>query len=295
MLPVLVLAATLASADDLPLLPLGSVHRPAPVDDDDVDKLRGCTIKPLPPLKDRLPFGPGELLSYDIAYLGIRTGKVNVKVGERTVVDGVGTYPLQAEAKSDSFLEVLGHFDARMVSFFDPATLLPIRMANHVVAHQPFVEQPVDSREDGAFAKGGVNARLQRTSKDGAIDKKSHLASNADVVDILSVVYYLRAHELAEGAPFCFELYHRRRLWHIEGTVGGVDVAHAPLGDKRARRLDATLTRVGGKDPPAPRPITAWLGDDADRFPLLVSTPDKLGAIEIRMLSFTRGRRLVAR
>ena len=290
-----VAASSSARAEDLPLLPLGSVARPVPLDDDDTAKMRGCTDKPLPLLKDRLPFGPGELLSFDVALLGIRTGKVNLRVGERTVSDGVTAYALQAEARSDTFLEVLGDFDARVVSFFDPTTLLPVRMVNHVVAHQPFVTVPIDSREESAFAKGNINARVARTSKDGTVDKRAHLQSNADVVDLLSVVYYLRSRELVEGAAVCFELYHRRRLWHVEGTVGAIEVVNPPYGSKRGRRLDAIITRVGGKDPPPPRPVTAWIGDDADRLPLLVSTPDKLGNVEVRLLSLTRGRRLVAK
>ncbi|HEY4219778.1 MAG TPA: DUF3108 domain-containing protein, partial [Myxococcota bacterium] len=176
-------------ADDLPLLPLGSVHPPAPVEDEAALPGR-CEGKPLQKLVDRLPFGPGEQLQLDIALLGIRTGKVNVRVGERTVMDGASTFPLQAEAKSDEFLDVLGNFDARMVSFFDPAAMVPVRMVNHVVAHQPFVAVPVDSKEDGAFAKGGLNARLRRSSVDGSSDKQAHYASNADLVDILSVVFY---------------------------------------------------------------------------------------------------------
>jgi hypothetical protein len=166
-------------------------------------------------------------------------------------------------------------------------------MVNHVVAHQPFVTVPVDSKEDGAFAKGGLNARLRRSAADGTSDKKAHYASNADLVDILSVVFYLRSHELREGDPFCFEVYHRRKLWHVEGTVGGVEIVRPPLGARAGRRLDAIVTHVGGKEPP--RPVTAYLGDDADRFPLLVSTPGKLGDIEVRLLGFKRGRRLVAR
>ncbi len=289
-------AGTARADDGPPLLPLASVQRPPPLDDDDPPPhYRGCADKPLPVLRDRLPFGPGELLSYDVAVLGIRTGKVNIKMGERAVIDGVATFPLQAQAKTDGFLEVLGNFDARMVSFFDPSTLTPVRMVNRTVTRKPFVAVPVVSREDGAFAKGVLNARLRRTSDKGDYDRKSHITTAADVVDLLSVVYYLRARVLPEGAPFCFELYHRRRLWHVEGKVGGIEVVRPPLGARRARRLDAVVTRVGGKHRPPPRPVTAWITDDADRVPVLVSTPDKLGHIEVRMLHYERGHRLVAR
>lgn len=295
-----------AQADDSSLVPLGSLHRPIPVEvepGEDAPRLRGCPGKAPPALRDHLPFGPGEQLSYDVALLGVRTGKVNLRVGERAWVDGIATYPLHAQAKSDGFLEVLGNFDARMVSFFDPRSLMPVRMVNRVVVQQPFKDAPYVSREDGAFnaahvtdgnAVGGiVNARLRRTGPDSGIDKTARLRSSADVVDLLSVIYYLRARELTASTPVCFELYHRRRLWHVEGVVKPAELKSAPIGSRRAVRLEAVVTRVGGLDPPPPRPVTAWITDDADRLPLLVSTPDKLGNIEVRLLSHTRGRRLV--
>lgn len=306
-LATVVLAAPVwATQDESPLVPLGSLYRPIPVEvepGEDAPRLRGCPGKPPPPLKDHLPFGPGEQLSYDVALLGVRTGKVNLRVGERATVDGIATYPLHAQAKSDGFLEVLGNFDARMVSFFDPRALLPVRMVNRVVVQQPFKPAPVISREDGAFAPahvtqgnpvgGIVNARLRRSGPDMNIDKNAKLRSSADVVDLLSVIYYLRSRELTTSTPVCFELYHRRRLWRVEGTVKPAEMKSAPIGSRRALRLEAVVTRVGGRDPPPPRPVTAWITDDADRLPLLVSTPDKMGNVEVRLLSHTRGRRLV--
>jgi hypothetical protein len=306
------LVAGAARADEVPLLlPLPGLERPTPIELDEGEappRLRGCASKPLAALGDALPFGPGEILSYDVALLGIRTGKVNLKVGDRMTIDGVATYPLQAQAKSDGFLEMLGNFDARMVSFFDPATLLPVRMVNRTVTRKPFADTPVVSREDGAFAPatvspagpvgGDVNARLKRTGgAEGPLDKRARLKSSADVVDLLSVVYYLRARALPAAAPICFELYHRRRLWRVEGTVGPTELVRPPIGARRARRIDATVRRIGGSNPNSPpRKVTVWLSEDPDRVPVLVATPaERGGTLEVRLLSLQRGRRLVGR
>lgn len=287
-------------------MPLASLLRPIPleVEAGDEPRLRGCANKGALALHDRLPFGPGETLSYDVALLGIRTGKVNLRIGDRAVIDGVTTYPLHAQAKSDGgLLEILGNFDARMVSFMDARALLPVRMVNRVVVRQPFQAVPHISREDGAFAAamltagaasgGTVSARLRRTGPDGDFDKAARLKTSADVVDLLSMVYYLRSRELVAHQPVCFELYHRRRLWHVEGEVQPAEVVRGPFGTRRALRLDSMITRVGGADLPPPRKVTVWISDDADRVPVLVSTPDKLGDIEVRLLAYQPGRRLL--
>lgn len=308
MTPVLVLVSLLAPAtDELGLLPLASVHRPVPVEldgDERAPPLRGCPGPLLPAVHERLPFGPGEQIAYDITFLGVRTGRAHLKVGERTPMDGVATYPVQGQLKTDGFLSVLGDVDARMVSFFDPRTLTPVRMVNRVEVREAFSSVPTVSREDGAFAaalrtpegfRGGeVNTRLRRSGPKGDFDRAGRFTSASEVVDLLSVVYYLRAHELPEGAPFCFELYHRRRLWRVSGVVRGVEVVAAPAGSRSARRLDAMLTRAG-RDAPPPRPVTTWISMDAERVPWLVRTPEGIGQIEARLRSVTRGRRLVER
>ncbi|MCC7072516.1 MAG: DUF3108 domain-containing protein [Deltaproteobacteria bacterium] len=308
MTPVLVLVSLLApTTDELGLLPLASVHRPVPVEldgDERAPALRGCPGPLLSPLRERLPFGPGEQIAYDITYLGVRTGRAHLKVGERAVMDGVATYPVQGQLKTDGFLSVLGDVDARMVSFFDPRTLTPVRMVNRVEVREAFSSAPTISREDGAFAaalrtpegpKGGeVNTRLRRSGPKGDYDRSGRFSTASEVVDLVSVIYYLRAHELPADAPFCFELYHRRRLWRVSGVVRGVEVVTAPAGSRRARRLDATLARAG-KDAPAPRPVIAWISLDDERVPWLVRTPEGFGQIEARLRSLTHGRRLVER
>ena len=305
-LPVIALWLLAApAADELGLLPLASLHRPVPFEVEAggaAPPLRGCPGPALPALRERLPFGPGERIAYDITWLGVRTGRAHLRVGERTQMDGIATYPLQGQLKTDGFLSVLGDVDARMVSFFDPRELRPVRMVNRVEVREPFARAPTVSLEDGAFAaaqltpdgpRGSeVNARLRRSGEHGDIDHKGRFRSGADVVDVLSIIYYLRAHELPAEAPFCFELYHRRRLWRVTGTVRGVELVSAPAGARRARRLDAVLTRVG-KNAPPPRPVTAWISADADRVPWLVRTPEGMGNIEARLRSMSPGRRLV--
>ncbi|OGQ22714.1 MAG: hypothetical protein A2138_16440 [Deltaproteobacteria bacterium RBG_16_71_12] len=293
------------AADELGLLPLASVHRPVPVEveaGDVAPKLRGCPGPLLPAMRERLPFGPGEQIAYDITFLGVRTGRAHLKVGERALMDGVPTYPLHGQLKTDGFLSAFGDLDARMVSFFDPRTLAPVRMVNRVEVREPFAAAPTISHEDGAFAaaqltpkgpRGGeINTRLRRFGPKGEYDRRGRFTSGAEVVDLVSVIYYLRAHQLPAGAAFCFELYHRRRLWRVSGTVGGVEVVSAPAGSRRARRLDAVLARAGKHAPP-PRPVTAWISVDADHVPWLVRTPEGIGQIEARMRAITPGRRLV--
>lgn len=280
-----------------PLTPLLELQRPTPRTSEAGQEphLRGCAQPPLEP-RAVLPFGPGELLSYEVAVLGVPTAKVHLKVGDPIVVDGLDTLPLQAQARGETFLGLFGEIDARMVSFFEPRGRLPIRMVNRTSARRAFQAESATSREDSAFApaslgptgpRGGeVNARLHREGPGGPSLLGAQLKSGADIVDLLSLFYYLRARDLREGDALCMDLYHRRRLWRVEGKVTGAEVVRVPAGARRARRLDVRILRG---ESVAPRPLSIWLSEDEHHVPVRVASPEQLGEVELRLVSHKAG------
>ncbi|MDP2345276.1 MAG: DUF3108 domain-containing protein [Deltaproteobacteria bacterium] len=256
-----------------------------------------CHDGGLPMLVERPTFGPGEALGFEMRVLGIRAGGLSLRIGEQTRVDDVAVFPVVARARTDRFLQALGDVDASMVSFIDPRSMRPVRMANHAVTRGPFEGGPSTVREDAAFAAGlltpagpsggRVAAKFDLFANGKAVNKSGQSTSRADVVDILSIVYWLRSRQLEPGKRFCFEMFHRRRLWRLEGKVGVVKDTVSPFATRKARRLDLSVLRAEGKDP---RPLTVWVSDDADRLPLLVSTSDN---IDVRLTTFARGRAVV--
>lgn len=288
--------------DDMTPLNLSPVPlaRPSPkVVDAEPRPLAGaCNDEGLPMLRERLPFGPGEQLTFDIAMVGVRAGRVSLRVDDRSRVDGIDVYPVQARARTDRFLAAFGQIDASMVSFLDPATAQPSRMANRTVTRELFDRAPSTTREDAVFApayaspsgpRGGkVVTKLEHYADGKTLKRSNKASSRADVVDILSIVYWLRSRELVQGDRFCFEMFHRRRMWRVEGTVGGVAETASPFATRKARRLDLAVQRNRPGQPS--RALTVWVSDDADRLPLLLSTPDR---IEVKLTGFKAGRALV--
>lgn len=293
----LVGAGALASPEDDALLPVPGLLRPkprepAPDGEPGSSAVRGvCEHKPLPAVRDRLPFGPGEAMQWDVTLLGMRTGRVNVRLGERTQIDGELVYPSYASARTEGFLSVLGELDGRMVSWLDPTTQRPVRMVNRFLTAS-LLSEPTDAREDAAFAVDAqVAGRLVYRTKEKEIARQSKLVGSTDLLDVLSVLYYMRSRTLNAGDPFCFEIYHRRRLWRVTGIVGESKLISAPYMTRRARLLKGELRLVGGGKQ-NPREVRAWVSEDDDRLPLLVETPDKLGTLQVKLRDWTPGRRL---
>lgn len=277
---------------DAPLWPLIELARPEPPGAAPARVIGGCPVPPAAALPGpALPFGPGEVLTYDISLLGIRTGRAALRFSELGELDQVPVYALYADARTEGFFSVLGSLDGRMVSFLDPSAFTPVRMANRFFIAR-LGEHDVVAREDAAFAGRAVRGRLSYRHGDGRRDTHpARLRGSSDLVDVLSVVYYMRTRALPEGARFCFELYHRRRLWRVEGAAGPLEVATSPYGARRARRIEGRLSLVGSDA--RPRAVTTWISEDRDRLPLAVETPDLVGTLRVGLTHFTPGKRLV--
>lgn len=280
------------STEDDRLLPVPGLLRPGKSQLTERPDPSRCAARSLPPLADQLPFGPGEQLSFRVSLLGFKTGTVALRIGERRGMDGVVVYPLHAQVQTEGILSVLGTMKGRMVSWLDPNTLQPVRMVNRFTFRTPFRRAERLVREDAAFGPGGnVVGRLLSKKGDDAHTYAARARATADLLDVVSVIYYARARDYTEGTPFCFEIFHRRRLWRVQGTVGPSEVISPPFGARRARRIDAQLRRVGLTST-EPREVTAWVSEDDDRLPLRVQTPDYAGTLEVSLVTFVPGRRL---
>jgi hypothetical protein len=289
---LLALAMMAAEPPEPPLLPIPSVLRPRRKAEEPGPRtaVGACKDGALPVKAGSLPFGPGEKLSFDVTLLGIRTGKIHLEVDPRERRDGTWAYPLRATAKTESLFSVLGSLDGKMISWLDVGDLKPARMVNHFVVER-FAKPKVIAREDAAFAGDGqVAARLAYTREGTTKVAPAKLQSRAELLDVLSVVYAMRARAYVPGERYCFEVYHRRRLWRVEGEVGAVELARSPYTTRRAWKVAGKLRQVGS--PAKARPVTTWVSADDDRLPLRVKTPDVIGDLEVQLTRFRPGRRL---
>jgi len=297
----LVVGAVLAGAagalddepEDAPLLPIPGLLRPKERPSDRPAAKNACT-DPAPTRRaDALPFAPGENLQFDVHVLGLRTGRILLRMSGPTRVDDVEVLPVTAYAKTDTAFSLFGDLEGRMLSYLDPKDALPVRMVNHVQTKQMW-KDPAISREDAAFSDDGqVSSRVTywRDGKERSWPGKS--AASSDLADVLSVVYYARTRELTVGAPFCFQVYHRRRIWQVEGKVAARERVSAPNGKRDALRVDVVARKLGGKKSSgATHTLTVHLSDDAERLPLLVRTRDGLTDIAVALSAHVKGRAL---
>jgi hypothetical protein len=224
----------------------------------------------LPPLREGPPpFRTGEQLGYDIDVMGV------VKAGTATLAVeppmSRGTLvPLRARVRNTSVFAKVRRVKAVALSWVDRATLRPQRYRDE--AEEDGVRKVTDSRLDRA---GPVSMTWQLGDKKGV----TQFERRADVLDLLSSVYYLRAARLAPGTTMCFDLVANRRFWRFRGTVAArPEKVESAAGAFETLRIDAVLTRA---DAPTakPREVHFWFSTDERRLPVAAVSEIDLGPV----------------
>jgi hypothetical protein len=215
----------------------------------------------LPPLRDGPPpWRPGEELAWDVDVMGIvKAGTLSVSV-EPPMFRGA-VIPLRARLRNTSVFAKVRRVRAVAHAWVDARTLRPQRYRDD--AEEDGVRRTTDVRLDAPGPK--VVVTWTHGDERGARE----FERKGEVLDLLSAVYYLRAAQLAPGAPICFDLVANRRYWRFEGTLApGTERVETPAGTFEALRLDATLTRLptAGDAQVRTRPLHLWFSDDARRL-----------------------------
>jgi Protein of unknown function (DUF3108) len=236
----------------------------------------GCGLPPLregPP-----PFQPGEQLTFDVDVMGV------VKAGTATLaveapMSRGALLPLRARMKNSSVFAKVRRLKAVALSWVDRATLRPQRYRDE--AEEDGVHKITDSRLD---RPGPVPMSWQYGDKKGV----ATFERQAEVLDLLSSVYYLRAARLEPGTTMCFDLVANRRYWRFRGTVAPQpERVESAAGTFDTLRVDAVLTRA---DAPAAkgREVHFWFSTDARRLPVAAVSEIDLGPVRA-MLSRVSG------
>ncbi len=273
-----------AQASSAPMRP---IKRPAGVSANAAQ----CQAVALPQRQDKLPFGPGEALSYVAVVNGVQAGKANLKMEERTNKDGRVVYPAVVVAESNPVVKLWAQMSAELITVLDPDRTVPLSMRSITKSDKHVYEE--DIHFDLSSKK--VNARTTLNGK--SMDQQ--LQADVDALDALSLLYYARSRAVDVGQAFCLDLYQSRLLWRIQGVVERKETLETDAGPFETIKATGTaVAQLGAlRAQPAilkePRPFEVWMTADEDRIPVLLKAPTPLGDVTVKLVRFEQGRRLV--
>jgi hypothetical protein len=230
-------------------------------------------------------FGDGEQLTYNVSYRAALVPNINVmKVTLRTVSEdfgGIPHYHIVGNGRTGGFVKGFFNLNDTYHSWLDSTTLLPSRMT-------------ADVQEDKYRFRATYNydwqaMRVNTVTRNAKWDADQHytmpLTENSG--DALSLLYRLRninVDTLKEDTRYPLDLVLDNTMKTIYYTyLGREDIKIRKVGTFRAIKIRCTMATSDGATYSDGMELTAWVSDDANRIPLLIESPIRIGSVRITL------------
>ena len=227
----------------------------------------------------RVPFRPGERLTFDVSYSNyVSAGTVTMQVQAKRPSYNSVAYYVVAEARPTPLMSKIYTLYYKADVLMDVYTLLPQRAgvySEEGQRHQMKVTTFNDTARKATFenvtAKGG----------------KREFAIPALTQDALSAVYVMRALPLKVGAKETIPVATGGRSYRAQISVVGTEAVKTPAGPYQAFRLRTML--YGDDGQPNGRPIHLWISDTPSRVPVQVQSELAVGAFHLTLREASLG------
>ena len=218
----------------------------------------------------RLPVFP-ELLTLDVTWGFLSVGEATLGVDKIVMFNGRPAYHIVSEARSNSFCDTFYEVRDLNESWLDARTLTSLGYSKKLREGHYFRDVWVlYDRDAGTFVQ-------RQTKKDGSFEVKTGTIP-AQVQDILSSVYFLRAHELPDGGQVIVDV-NTPENWPLVVNVTKREQVKTSDGEKHPAVLVEPAMRREGLFIQKGKRLRLWLSDDAARRPLMMKVEVFFGHI----------------
>ena len=208
------------------------------------------------------PLKVGEKLTYNISWKKLPAGKRTDWIVKQTSTHGKDVYHIQSQMRTRALFRVYS-FQNQQETFFNPATLSPVRFQNRLK------DRGYRATVTADFQDG--EAQYEKVSRPKPKSPQKHETKTIEIPlgtqDELSIIYFLRSKQLALGKIYFFPLLAKGKVHKVTLTVERREfIKNKVLGNVRTLVL-----RTSEGD-------GFWITDDERRLPVRIKT-NKLGGI----------------
>lgn len=224
--------------------------------------------------RDNGAFEPGERLVYSVRYGIIRAGEAMLAVERRTTFNGRPCYHLVATAQSNDFFSGVFKVDDRMESYLDVDYLLPWMFEKrlHEGGYQAYQRIELDQINQLA------------TYQDGNV-----VEMEASAQDYLSVLYYLRAMDLAPGTKASLRTHADKKNVDLEVEVIGREEVETPAGTFSCLVVEPHILLDTGLYDSKKGKLLMYLTDDERKLPVLFKIKVFFGSLILTLTDLEEG------
>lgn len=249
-------------------------------------RAEGEAFAPVPipggePVSAPLPFTPGEELVYKITALGMTAGKARISVGSSTKREGVSTWPVVVQARTDSIFDAVYSVQDRFVTWWDPETGRVI--GNEFYANERGKRRRTRARLSHDEGKAEV-FRLEEGS--GQRSTRSYEIP-AGAYDIAGAIMALRGRPLLPGTVEEVDVFDGKKVFRLRCIVEGQEKVKVGAGTYDAITARIQLGFDGNFK--SKRDLKAWFSADDRRIPLRFEAEFALGSVVADLLTEQKG------
>lgn len=224
----------------------------------------------------KLPFGPGEKLTYEIHWTFIHAGDAVLEVMPHAEMNGVPAMHFKATAKTVPWVDKIYKVRDVMESW----TNMDVSHALRYKKDQN--EGTYHKKVDLIFDKeGNQSLRYVRGELKHTLDQP------VDVFDPMSVLYSFRKAILFKTMKFGANVTDGKKSIVGEAYVRGIEDVETPMGVIRAFRVDLDIKHLSGvfkksKD----AELVVWFSADSRRIPVKVRSKVKVGHFTLELVDY---------
>ena len=233
---------------------------------------------PEPP--SRLPFAPGETLTYDVTWSVFPAGRV-IATLQRAEGRTPEVYETVTTARTQGFVSLVYRVENEFHSFFDPQSICSLQIHKRI--------QEGRRKKDTRIVFDAAQKCAILTEKDltrpQAPPKHAENAIPDCVADVVTAFYAVRARPLRVGTSLLLPINDGAKTYEVTVEVQAREEIQTPLGLRPAFRVEPKV--FGGLYRRKGR-MLVWFSDDEQRLPLRIKASVAAGTITGTLRSVTQ-------
>jgi hypothetical protein len=224
-------------------------------------------------------FGPGEQATYEVSYLGIVAGTVQVTVGAEVSQNNGPVWPIVIIARSSSFLTFYPVRD-KFVTYWNPRSQLS-------ATNELLIDENHRRTRQVVVLDQSAHTAFVTKQREGGEEIKVNQPIAPGTVDMAAAALSLRNRPLTPGALVELPVFTGKKNFVLKVHVESKSVLHTPLGTKQVVKARVE-TEFSGKLR-STRDMFVFFSTDARHLLLRVEADLLLGSLTGELIDYKPG------
>jgi hypothetical protein len=221
------------------------------------------------------PFKVGEIIKWDLYYIGIKAATMTVEIMPFVDIDGKKAFHFNGVAQTTSLMKYIYRLYDIIDSYVDYESFLPKKLTIKMDESKQNVAMVLNYDHK----KGKSHFWKKRIDANGvATEERREDEFTPYAQDIFSSLYYMRTHDMKVGDKVKFVVHDNGKNWEMTIEVLKEEKVWTRLGSVDTLLLHPTVERNGEKFTKGK--LMLWVTNDAKKVPVKYEAELRIGSMK---------------